>query len=76
MLNIQSLERIPIPSITIDNRSSMNKIEELVTQIIACKKQNSKADTNTLEAHIDQLVYHLYGLTPEEIAVVEGSENK
>jgi hypothetical protein len=25
-----------------------------------------------LEAEIDQLVYQLYGLTPEEIAVVEG----
>ncbi len=23
--------------------------------------------------HIDQLVYELYGLTPEEIALVEGS---
>jgi len=28
-----------------------------------------------LEAEINQLVYTLYGLTPEEIAIVEGDEN-
>jgi len=32
----------------------------------------SKADISTLEAGMDQFVYHLYGLSPEEIAVVEG----
>jgi hypothetical protein len=29
-------------------------------------------DTHTLEAEIDRLVYALYGLTAEEIAIVEG----
>jgi hypothetical protein len=31
------------------------------------------ADTRALEREIDQQVYSLYGLTPEEIAIVEGS---
>ena len=31
------------------------------------------ADTSALEAEIDKLVYRLYDLTPEEIAVVESS---
>ena len=31
------------------------------------------ADTSELEAEIDKLVYRLYDLTPEEIAVVESS---
>ncbi len=36
-------------------------------------KKNSQ-DTTDLENRIDQLVYRLYDLTPEEIEVVEGSE--
>ena len=32
----------------------------------------SAADTTALEREIDQQVYALYGLTPEEIAMVEG----
>ena len=31
------------------------------------------ADTSALEREIDQQVYQLYGLTPEEIAIVEGA---
>lgn len=34
---------------------------------------NSGTDTSSLEHEIDQLVYQLYGLTNEEIAIVEGS---
>ncbi|MFA4836704.1 MAG: hypothetical protein WC749_11625 [Dehalococcoidia bacterium] len=33
---------------------------------------NPQADTSALEREIDQLVYQLYGLTEEEIGVVEG----
>jgi hypothetical protein len=33
-------------------------------------------DLDPLEAEIDQLVYALYGLTPEEIAIVEGSQSR
>ena len=30
------------------------------------------ADTSALERQIDEMVYELYGLTPEKIAIVEG----
>jgi len=30
------------------------------------------ADSTQLECQVDQMVYELYGLTQEEIAVVEG----
>jgi len=36
------------------------------------KKQNK--ETSELEAKIDQMVYDLYGLSDEEIAVVEGRD--
>ncbi|WP_341226020.1 hypothetical protein [uncultured Arcticibacterium sp.] len=34
-------------------------------------KKKAAADTTVLEAEIDQMVYELYDLTPEEIAIVE-----
>ena len=44
----------------------------LVDQILAAKEKDPKADTSGLEKQIDDMVYALYGLTPEEIAIVEG----
>jgi len=46
------------------------KIENLVERILEMKKNNE--DTTELEREIDQLVYKMYYLTPEEIAIVEG----
>jgi len=38
-----------------------------------CRKQKDPdADTSALEKQIDQMVYKLYNLTPEEVAIVEG----
>jgi hypothetical protein len=45
---------------------------KLVDQILSTKKSNPTADTCALENEIDQLVYELYGLTEEEIKIVEG----
>lgn len=47
-------------------------IISLVEKILAAKKQDSASDTSALEAKIDTLIYKLYGLTAEEIAIVEG----
>ena len=33
-------------------------------------------ESKELESQIDQMIYELYGLTPEEIAMVEGSSDK
>lgn len=44
-----------------------------VDQILTAKEDNPEADTAALEAEIDQLVYELYGLTEEEIAIAEES---
>ncbi len=37
------------------------------------KRADPSADTSAWEREIDQLVYRLYGLTPEEIKIVEES---
>ena len=41
-------------------------------EILDAKKANPETDTKHLESQIDQMVYKLYGLTKEEIAIVEG----
>ena len=64
------IERLPIPEITTAEEQPFGK---LVNQILTAKAADPLADTGELEADIDRLVYKLYGLTEEEIAVVEGS---
>lgn len=61
--------------LSIKTTSSINlkTIINLVNQILSEKSQNPSADTSILEAEIDQLVYQLYELTEEEIAIVESA---
>lgn len=73
----QFVEILPVPSVDglKDNMGARN-LESLVNQILTLKKQNKDADTKNLESQIDQLVYKLYDLTPEEIEIVENSNKK
>ena len=71
LLSNQYVERIPLPPITPQNQPIVQKIETLVDQILAIKNHTPDADTRQLERQIDQLVYKLYGLTEEEIKIIE-----
>ena len=44
-----------------------------VDKILALKKEDANANTMGLDREIDRHIYALYGLTPEEIAIVEGT---
>jgi len=44
----------------------------LVSKILKEKAYNPTADTVEIENQIDQLVFELYGLTEDEIKIVEG----
>ena len=46
-------------------------IVALVDRILAAKQRDARADTSELEQEIDRHVYALYGLTLEEIQIVE-----
>ncbi len=70
------IETLPIPSITPKNQLIVSKIELLVDEILAEKKQNSDADTSEKECQIDQMVYKLYDLTDDEIKIVENFDSK
>ena len=45
----------------------------LPDRILAAKQRDPEAATSALEREIDELVCALYGLTPEEIQIVEGA---
>ena len=70
-ITIPALEVIPIPYCT---REKQLKVCSLVKNAINTKRTNPSADTSALESEIDRLVYQLYGLTEEEIKIVEGKE--
>ena len=78
-------EQLPIPNIDFSNEvqsDSYKKVNDLVDQMLTTKKQLHEAKTEsdktylerkciTLDKQIDELVYQLYGLTEEEIKIVE-----
>ncbi|MGI0480117.1 DUF7149 domain-containing protein [Geminocystis sp. CENA526] len=68
----QVTAKIPIPKDI--NEQKQEIFSKLVTKILEEKRTNAVADTNKLEREIDLLVYKLYGLTAEEIKIIE-SEN-
>lgn len=76
----EHIRNIPIPTATADQQQ---KLSSLATQMLDAHRQlglaKSEADKamlaqriDILDAQINALVYSLYGLTKEEIAVVEG----
>ncbi len=65
----ESVKVIPIPEAS---TAQQHEIEAIVKQIIAKKSAAPIAYTSDLERQIDQKVYELYGLTDEEIKIIEG----
>jgi adenine-specific DNA-methyltransferase len=80
------LEQLPIRTINFDDPADKTRhdhIVKLVEQMLEAKEKLSKAKTEaevnrlemlcqSLDHQIDEAVYELYGLTREEIAIVEG----
>jgi hypothetical protein len=67
-ITIFNLGQIPLPELEEKNREQLINI---VSQILLAKKSAPASDTSAQEAEIDRLVYELYGLTEEEIGIVE-----
>ena len=64
----EHIRNIPIPS---PSKPQQQLIINLVDKILSAKKDDPQSDTSSLEHEIDQQVYALYNLTPEEIAIIE-----
>ena len=84
----EELASLPLPKVDFKkpaDKSRHDRLVELVEQMLAAKAKLPSAKTEcdrefytnkcaTLDQQIDALVYELYGLTAEEIKLVEGSE--
>lgn len=57
--------------IPVFKESDINKVIEVVDNIINIKKDNVYVDIKSLEQQIDLLVYRIYGLTYDEVLIVD-----
>ena len=64
------VERLPVPKIAANKQ---RLFIGLVDRIMSMKAADADGNTSEQEAEIDELVYDLYDLTQDEIAVVEAS---
>lgn len=64
----EHIRNFPIPNATIEQQ---RQICSLVDYIINIKRTNKDADTTALEINVDKLVFHLYGLTYDEVKIVD-----
>ena len=62
--------KIPLARITPEQQLP---IIEFANQILTTKRTDPNADISDLENEVDKLVYALYDLTDDEIAIVEGN---
>ena len=65
---LNDLRKFPIKLIDL---SEQKDFAIIVDKIIKMKKTNPIVDSTSLEAKIDRMVYELYGLTDDEIRIVE-----
>ena len=65
---VQDIKEFPLPKVNSDERKILMRLVDDVTTI---KKGKSIAETSALENQIDFLVYHLYGLTYDEVLIVD-----
>lgn len=66
----QYVEAAPIP---IPSERERAELKALVTRRLALEQEGSSDEAPGLEEEIDRMVFGLYGLTEEEIGIVEGS---
>ena len=67
-IQARSVGELPIKLIAAERQE---KLVGLVDQILNSKEDDTQADTSTLENEIDKQVYHLYGLTYDEVLVID-----
>jgi hypothetical protein len=70
-IKAEYLKDLPLQPLTAQRTKTLTA---LVDRILAAKRADVAADTSELEREVDTQVYALYGLTPDEIRLVEESE--
>ena len=67
-IRIKQARTLPIPAVTPEKQQ---EVINLVNDILNVKEMDSVADTQKLENRIDLLVYQLYGLTYDEVLIID-----
>ena len=65
---IGEVRKIPFPDSTLAQRSRLTGIVDMIFSI---KRASSNAETLQQEQEIDRIVYHLYGLTYDEVLIID-----
>lgn len=68
-VNGYEIESIPFPAVY---NNEQEQIANIVKNIISVKKLDCNADTSTMEYQIDKLIYEIFNLSKDDIAIVEG----
>ena len=69
--NLKSNYRVPFLHILVDAMLSLNK--RLAGEQLPRRREQIQREIDATDRQIDQLVYQLYGLTDDEIKIVEAS---
>lgn len=65
---VQDIKGFPLSNVTDEQICCLGEVSK---KVLTKKKANLSADTSALENQIDFLVYHLYGLTYDEVLIVD-----
>ncbi len=68
-VKITPVKKLPL---VIASKEIQDEIVSYVSKIFSLKQKDACADISSIEEKIDKMVYKLYNITPEEIAIVEG----
>lgn len=67
-VNSYEVENIPV---VVGEKEQCQHIQDIVNQILSAKQSDPSTDTTALEDEIDFMVYKLYGLTYDEVLVID-----
>ena len=62
------IEQLPLP-----NLLQSAELDGLISEIVSLKSIDKEIDTSKMESEINKIVYQLYDLTKDEIAIIESS---
>jgi hypothetical protein len=66
-IRLEEFKKLPIPK----DSSKCNQLQQVVNKIIETKREDKSSNTDSLEQQLDQYVYAVYGLTEEEVKIIE-----
>ena len=69
-----AVENIPVPDFAKVSKVLLSKLVDLVEKRLVLKMADHKAEALDLEKEIDRVVYAIYGLSPEDIELIESKQ--